>query len=91
MKTAVNSRNPAKYRRSAEHFPSQRFSFQHFSSAHSPLFPHNPFFRASGPVIGTFNGLQPGIKFLAFAVLRRLRDDCLSPQPVAGQPAAGRA
>jgi len=44
MKTAVNSPNSAKSRRSAEHSSCQSFSFQHFSFTQATFFPRNPLF-----------------------------------------------
>ena len=46
MKTAVESPDPARSRRLAEHSSFQRFSFQHFSFTQIPLFPRNPHFPA---------------------------------------------
>ena len=43
----------------------QHFSFQRFSFTKTPLFSRTPFFPASGPATGSFNGLHPKSKFLA--------------------------
>jgi hypothetical protein len=84
MNIVVNSPDPARFRRRAEHFSFERFSFQHlppampvatssdsavFATAHAAFSTTRPpLLPASGPATGFFNGLHAQSKFLAAVI-----------------------